>query len=63
MSIVTTQIRKAIVTKCMAHGIENPDAILMVTVKSLRNLGKMSAAGYKAHATRRRHAIRRRLRR
>ena len=59
---LVNEIRKSIVTKCMAKGIENHEDILMVTAKALRSIGYMSVAGFKAGITRKEN-IRRKLRR
>jgi len=53
MATIVDKVKKAMVTKCMAEGIESPDQIALIAIKAIRSLGKMSAAGYKAHATRR----------
>lgn len=60
---LTSKIRKAIVKTCMSEGIENEIDILTEAVKAMRSVGTMTVAGYKAHATRRKMAIRRKFRR
>jgi hypothetical protein len=58
MSVVIDRMRRAIVKQGMAEGIEDPDVIASIADDAIGSIGDMSVAGYKAVATRRRKAIR-----
>lgn len=51
MSKIVDRIRKAIVTGCMAEGIEDRNEILLISAQAINTIGTMSVAAYKAHAT------------